>query len=127
MTAESLLWNLDAMRRHPGAFPLIMASALIAYLATPVSAQTPPAIDGSAATSPLVPSSPSPGRHISATGKMMPPAGGQASDALTRQAGSPTNASIAAQMLKAQKAAEARNKNWDTRMRKTMGSICSGC
>ena len=30
-------------------------------------------------------------------------------------------------MIKAQKAAEARSKAWDSKMRNTMGSICHGC
>ncbi|MGE8129560.1 hypothetical protein ACQKQD_21525 [Methylobacterium sp. NPDC080182] len=32
-----------------------------------------------------------------------------------------------AEMIKAQKAAEARSKAWDSKMRHTMGSICHGC
>jgi hypothetical protein len=32
-----------------------------------------------------------------------------------------------AEMIKAQKAAEARSKAWDAKMRHTMGSICHGC
>jgi hypothetical protein len=32
-----------------------------------------------------------------------------------------------AEMAKAQKAAEARSKAWDAKMRHTMGSICHGC
>jgi hypothetical protein len=31
------------------------------------------------------------------------------------------------QMLKAQKANEARAKAWDSKMQKTMGTICHGC
>ena len=30
-------------------------------------------------------------------------------------------------MIKAQKAAEARSKAWDSKMRHTMGTICNGC
>lgn len=93
------------MRRRLGASPLILAAAVFAQ---PSLAQT---------TSPLVPSSPSPGRHISATGKVMPPPANPGT----------LKPSIADEMAKAQKAADTRNKAWDSKMRKTMGSICSGC
>lgn len=93
------------MRRRLGASPLILAAAVFAL---PALAQT---------TSPVVPPSPSPGRHVAATGKVMPPPGNLGA----------IKPSIADEMAKAQKAADARNQAWDSKMRKTMGSICSGC
>lgn len=57
-------------------------------------------------------------KNITATGKTMPPP----SRTLLGQ-----SASSEAEMIKAQKATEARNKAWDAKMRKTMGSICVGC
>ncbi len=60
------------------------------------------------------------GRNITATGKTMPPTNGRGTPALLK-------ASTQADMLKAQKQAEERNKAWDAKMKKTMGSICSGC
>lgn len=60
------------------------------------------------------------GRNVSPTGRTMPPTAGRA-PAL------PLRASTQADMLKAQKQAEQRNKAWDAKMKKTMGSICSGC
>lgn len=38
-----------------------------------------------------------------------------------------TRASSEADMLKSQRAAAARDKAWDSKMRTTMGSICKGC
>lgn len=58
------------------------------------------------------------GRRIAATGQTKPP--GTAAAGLPR----PINE---AEMIKAQKAAEARSKAWDAKMRHTMGSICHGC
>jgi hypothetical protein len=58
------------------------------------------------------------GRRITATGQTKPPG--------TAAAGTPRPVNEA-EMLKAQKAAEARSKAWDTKMRHTMGSICHGC
>jgi len=58
------------------------------------------------------------GRRIAATGQTKPP--GTAATGLPR----PINE---AEMIKAQKAAEARSKAWDAKMRNTMGSICHGC
>ncbi|GJE56259.1 MULTISPECIES: hypothetical protein [Methylobacterium] len=92
------------MRRRLGASPLILAAAVFAL---PALAQT---------TSPVVPPSPSPGRNVAATGRVMPPANPGA-----------IKPSVADEMAKAQKAADTRNKAWDSKMRKTMGSICSGC
>ena len=59
------------------------------------------------------------GRPITATGQTKPP-GSSAATGMPR----PVNE---AEMIKAQKAAEARSKAWDSRMRNTMGSICHGC
>lgn len=88
------------------------ALVLAALLATgPASAQTSdPAGAGT-------------GRSLTATGQTKP-----------RPAATPTSQSAPAlkplseaEMVKAQKAAEARSKAWDGRMRRTMGSICNGC
>lgn len=65
------------------------------------------------------PAAPS-GRNVTATGRTMPPASGRAQSTLLK-------ASTQADMLKAQKQADERNKAWDSKMKKTMGSICSGC
>ncbi|GJD74633.1 hypothetical protein [Methylobacterium goesingense] len=70
------------------------------------------------------PSSGAPGpvpRNITATGVTKPPSGGGAAKAPY------TRASTEADMAKAQRAAAARDKAWDTKMRTTMGSICKGC
>ncbi|SDN43576.1 hypothetical protein SAMN05216360_108133 [Methylobacterium phyllostachyos] len=58
------------------------------------------------------------GRRVTATGQTKPPP--PAATGMPR----PVNE---AEMIKAQKAAEARSKAWDSRMRNTMGSICHGC
>lgn len=60
------------------------------------------------------------GRNVAATGRTMPPAAG-------RERTSNVATSTEAAMLKAQKAAEERNKAWDTKMRRTMSTICNGC
>jgi hypothetical protein len=60
------------------------------------------------------------GRRITATGQTKPPGGAAGATGLPR----PVNE---AEMIKAQKAAEARSKAWDAKMRHTMGSICHGC
>ncbi|MEL6064719.1 MULTISPECIES: hypothetical protein [unclassified Methylobacterium] len=59
------------------------------------------------------------GRRVTATGQTKPP-GSAAATGMPR----PVNE---AEMIKAQKAAEARSKAWDSKMRNTMGSICHGC
>ena len=59
------------------------------------------------------------GRTVTATGQTKPPP-----PALTQGDISPVSQE---QMLKAQRAAQARDKAWDAKMNKTMGSICKGC
>jgi hypothetical protein len=59
------------------------------------------------------------GRRVTATGQTKPP-GSTAATGMPQ----PVNQ---AEMIKAQKAAEARSKAWDSKMRHTMGSICHGC
>lgn len=63
------------------------------------------------------------GRSVTATGQTKPPAPGSAS------ASAPGQISTASQeqMLKAQRAARERDKAWDAKMNRTMGSICKGC
>jgi hypothetical protein len=63
-------------------------------------------------------------RNTTATGVTKPPG---AADK-PAPAGAPfSKASTEADMLKAQRAAAARDKAWDNKMRTTMGSICKGC
>ncbi|AWN38426.1 hypothetical protein [Methylobacterium radiodurans] len=64
------------------------------------------------------PGAPRAGRSLTATGQTKPPG---------MVAGAPMKPTNEAAMIKAQKAAEARNKAWDTKMRSTLGSICRGC
>ncbi|MET0369153.1 MAG: hypothetical protein ABW058_13390 [Methylobacterium sp.] len=64
---------------------------------------------------------PAPGRSVSATGRTMP----KPRNAPAEAAAKPTASE--AQMLKAQKASEDRSKAWDTKMHRTMSSICHGC
>lgn len=59
------------------------------------------------------------GRTVTATGQTKPPAPGLSPGQIT-----PASQD---QMLKAQRAARDRDKAWDARMNKTMGSICKGC
>ncbi|MBE7204484.1 MAG: hypothetical protein INR70_42745 [Parafilimonas terrae] len=86
----------------------VLTAAVLAA-AGPALAQTP--------TAPA----PAAGRSISATGRTMPP---------SRRAspGTPTaQGPNADAMQKAQKENEARSKAWDSKMHKTMGTICNGC
>lgn len=111
------------------------AFCAIVLIAAPALAQSPaelpsssgygdPGLSSGPTTSPgAMPSSPvgpTTGRNITATGRTMPPVGGRAPAGQIR-------ASTQDDMLKAQKQAEERNKAWDSKMKKTMGSICSGC
>lgn len=59
------------------------------------------------------------GRTVTARGQTKPPAPG-----LPQGEVAPVSQD---QMLKAQRAAQARDKAWDAKMNKTMGSICRGC
>lgn len=59
------------------------------------------------------------GRTVTATGQTKPPAPGIPQGQVT-----PASQD---QMVKAQRAAQARDKAWDAKMNKTMGSICKGC
>ena len=90
--------------------------ALVALLAAgPVLAQAQAAKpDAGAAV-------PAPGRSVSATGRTMPKPRNAPAEATAKPTASE------AEMLKAQKAAETRSKAWDTKMHRTMGSICHGC
>ncbi|MDP4023429.1 hypothetical protein Q8W71_12395 [Methylobacterium sp. NEAU 140] len=85
--------------------------------AGPALAQSPVSVDpgppGAAAPAAT-------GRAVTGTGQTKPP-GAAAGTPLPRPAGNE------AAMIKAQKAAEARSKAWDAKMRRTMGSICHGC
>lgn len=93
--------------------------------ATPVLAQAPRPDRGPGATTaaPATDQAPVAGRRsrqVTATGQTKPPGAGTPPAAIPR----PVNE---AEMIKAQKAAEARSKAWDSKMRNTMGSICHGC
>ena len=59
------------------------------------------------------------GRTVTATGQTKPPTPGTAQGQI-----SPASQD---QMLKAQRAARDRDKAWDAKINKTMGSICKGC
>ncbi|CAO4139737.1 hypothetical protein [Methylorubrum extorquens] len=59
------------------------------------------------------------GRTVTATGQTKPPVPGQTQGDISSVSQE--------QMLKAQRAAQARDKAWDAKMNKTMGSICKGC
>ncbi|AIQ89899.1 MAG: hypothetical protein CL858_29340 [Cupriavidus sp.] len=92
--------------------------------AAPALAQGPapgmnPGTNPGSAASPATAGSQVSGRRTTATGQTKPP-GGTAATGLPQ----PVNQ---AEMIKAQKAAEARSKAWDSKMRHTMGSICQGC
>lgn len=65
------------------------------------------------------------GRSVTATGQTKPPAPA----AVGAAPGQPGQLSAASQeqMLKAQRAARERDKAWDAKMNRTMGSICKGC
>jgi len=65
------------------------------------------------------PAVPHPSYTIAPTGRTMPPT--------TGRAGAPMRPSLEAEMQKSQRETEARNKAWDSRMQRTMGSICKGC
>jgi hypothetical protein len=97
------------MRRSLAASALLVCLPAIGLLALPASAQQP------GGARPL--------RNTTATGVTKPPG------AADRPAsGAPfSRASTEADMQKAQRAAAARDKAWDNKMRTTMGSICKGC
>lgn len=105
----------------PGRGALALATLLIA---TPALAQTP-APGGAPGAAPGAAPAPGPGpkvgRSISATGRTMPLRGQPPTEPARPSSTTET------EMLKAQKANEARAKAWDTKMQKTMGSICHGC
>ena len=100
---------MATIRHAPAIGALVLGACLAASLA---SAQSPTPVDPGAKAP----------RSVTGTGQTKPPggAGGTAAASLPKPA-------TEAAMIKAQKAAEARSKAWDTKMRSTMGSICSGC
>ncbi|KQT47937.1 hypothetical protein ASG52_11305 [Methylobacterium sp. Leaf456] len=65
------------------------------------------------------------GRSVTATGQTKPPPPAVVG-AATGQPGQ-LSAASQEQMLKAQRAARDRDKAWDAKMNRTMGSICKGC
>ena len=71
---------------------------------------------------PGTPGAPVP-RNITSTGVTKPPGGGGGDKGSAPY----SRASTEADMAKAQRAAAARDKAWDSKMRTTMGSICKGC
>jgi hypothetical protein len=97
------------------------ALALAALLGTaPALAQGTPGQEpsGQGASSQAAPAAPA--RSITSSGQTMP------RPKQTAGAPAPRPASDA-EMVKAQKASEARSKTWDDKMHRTMGSICHGC
>lgn len=98
---------------------IVLASALLTLAAPSTGlAQQAPQAGARVGTSGILPEA-RPGRHISATGRTMPPA--------TGNAGASLKPGTEAEMLKAQRAAAERDKAWDAKMRRTLGSICTGC
>ena len=95
---------------RPLSAPILALPLALALAALPVAARAAPEAAAPPAAAP----------SVSATGKTMPPAGPRAGAA-------PVKAATAADLQKAQREAETRNKAWDSRMHKTMGSICKGC
>jgi hypothetical protein len=93
----------------------VMLSLLLGV--APALAQTPAPSPGAGASS--TPAGPIVG------GRRVPPSGqAKPSGTATSLMPQPVNQ---AEMIKAQKAAEARSKAWDAKTRHTMGSICHGC
>lgn len=64
------------------------------------------------------------GRRVTTTGQPKPPKPVATPSSLSTPAPKPLSQ---AEMVKVQKAAEARSKAWDVRTRRSMGSICNGC
>lgn len=64
------------------------------------------------------------GRRVTATGQTKPPGPGATPANVSAPPPKPPSQ---AELVKAQKAAEARSKAWDVRTRRSMGSICNGC
>ncbi|WP_245516588.1 hypothetical protein [Methylobacterium segetis] len=85
----------------------LLAAALITVVSLPALAQ--PSDKGTAARS----------RNVTTAGVTKPPGAAGASASLSP--------AIRGEMAKAEKAAAARDRAWDTKMRTTMGSICRGC
>lgn len=67
------------------------------------------------------------GRSVTATGQTKPPAPAAAGAAVGAATPGQLSAASQEQMLKAQRAARERDKAWDAKMNRTMGSICKGC
>jgi hypothetical protein len=102
----------SAAAGFPGRAFLALAVLLTAG---PALAQAPANGSEKAAPAPKV------NRSVSATGRTMPLRGQPPAES------SRPNSTTETQMLKAQKANEARAKAWDSKMQKTMGTICHGC
>ena len=101
-----------AVLRHAVILGLLLGTA-------PALAQSPaPRVAPGAGANTSATATPVGGRRLTATGQTKPPPASPAAPP------TPVNE---AEMIKAQKAAEARSKAWDGRMRSTMGSICHGC
>jgi hypothetical protein len=101
----------SAAAGFPGRAVLALAVLLTAG---PALAQAPAAGSEKGAPAPKV------NRSISATGRTMPLRGQPPAESSRPN-------TTETQMLKAQKANEARAKAWDSKMQKTMGTICHGC
>ncbi len=91
--------------------------------AGPALAQSPTSTPPSAPAASAPGTAPAARRTVSPTGRTMPPARAVPPAAASAQPKAPNEAA----MIKAQKAAEARSKAWDSKMHKTMGTICNGC
>ncbi|MGX7707294.1 hypothetical protein [Methylobacterium sp. Gmos1] len=98
---------------------LLLATALLALAAGTAAAQTEaPAMPGSAGIA-------APDAAAPATGRRQP----RRVDGAGAGAAKPTAAKAdpADSLRKAQAATAARDKAWDARMKRTLGSICHGC
>jgi hypothetical protein len=100
-----------AFLRHAVILGLLLGTA-------PAWAQSPAPGAAAGTGSNASPDAPRAGRRIVPTGQTKPPG------ANSTNAARPVND---AEMAKAQKAAEARSKAWDSKMHHTMGTICNGC
>lgn len=94
--------------------PTVSAALLLAGLIGAGAAQAQGAADTR-----LTPT----GRSVTTTGQTKPPAPAAAGNLAPGQ----LSAASQEQMMKAQRAARERDKAWDAKMNRTMGSICKGC
>lgn len=100
----------------------LFAAALALAIVGPAAAQGPVPGRPSGTTSPSQPASGPALRQPAAR-----PVAGMPAVVPARTAEARSTADVEAAMKRAQKTADDRAKAWDAKMRRTMGSICSGC